>query len=47
MAGTLYSGIVKDYLGTGPMFVSAGVMALASLGILVLGARTRPATARG
>jgi len=47
MAGTLYSGIVKDHLGTGPMFVSAGVMALASLGILVLGARTRPATARG
>jgi PPP family 3-phenylpropionic acid transporter len=46
MAGTLYSGIVKDYLGTGPMFVSAGFMALASLAILLLGARLRPATVR-
>ena len=44
MAGTLYSGIIKDYLGTGPMFVSAGVMALAALAILLLSARPRPAT---
>jgi len=46
MAGTLYSGIVKDNFGTASMFASAGMMALAALVILFIGVRPRDLDAR-
>ncbi len=38
MVGTVSSGVLKDAYGSGPMFAAAGLMAVAALGLILLGA---------